>query len=512
MYGLRTINNQRRGQPARRYQKSMTAQVAVVDESLGRIVSAQRLKNNELQNRLVELRSANEKLVDENRTLKRMHKREEIAIKRFESQDSDMARLVKNHTDETNALRETIKKTKSENKKLYNTLIDKDEEIRALKKKCDELNKILGDKKLLDSVELSKQLEQAERDREHFKAKYDALEKKGEMLEKNHKHEIGVEVAHHRETQRQLKQLTAEMKEMKVRLEEKERALDIANIYTRQARQDDGGPLKPPPSTWKASSQSLNNNGGTAENTPRSRRNEKRHQKRNAPGRQQSKDDSALQSTRNTNRRSNSNEDDEQKDDFIRRQTELEQENRRLREAEARRERELELQREENERLERVAKKQREEQQQQEEKRQRQRRREEELAEKEAARRLEKEKEELEEEERRKRYISAEAANKATGHAVVADKSQKNELLSKLLLIDGNETSSSNGNSVKTNGNGNSNNDVAFNFASANNNAKVNGLPPKPSNGNGYNNRISSEVVENLHEGNIAHFLLLSLL
>ena len=39
------------------------------------------------------------------------------------------------------------------------------------------------------------------------------------MLEKNHKHEIGVEIAHHRETQRALQRVSEDNRELRVRLE-----------------------------------------------------------------------------------------------------------------------------------------------------------------------------------------------------------------------------------------------------------------------------------------------------
>jgi hypothetical protein len=45
------------------------------------------------------------------------------------------------------------------------------------------------------------------------------LERKVEMMEKNHKHEIGVEIAHHKETQKQVNKLNEEIKELKVKLE-----------------------------------------------------------------------------------------------------------------------------------------------------------------------------------------------------------------------------------------------------------------------------------------------------
>jgi len=41
------------------------------------------------------------------------------------------------------------------------------------------------------------------------------------MMEKNHKHEMGVEIAHHKEVQRSLLKLSDENRELKVKLEVK---------------------------------------------------------------------------------------------------------------------------------------------------------------------------------------------------------------------------------------------------------------------------------------------------
>ena len=41
------------------------------------------------------------------------------------------------------------------------------------------------------------------------------------MMEKNHKHEMGVEIAHHKEVQRSVLKLSEENRELKVKLEVK---------------------------------------------------------------------------------------------------------------------------------------------------------------------------------------------------------------------------------------------------------------------------------------------------
>lgn len=138
-------------------------------------MSAQRLKNNDLQNRIAEMSMAIEKLKEENRTLKRVHHREEAALKRLENQDNDVARLIRNHMEESNALKDIIKSVKNDNQRINKMLIDKDEEIRTLKKRHDDMKKIMSDKKLLDSAELSKKLEHSETLLKEYKTKSDVI-------------------------------------------------------------------------------------------------------------------------------------------------------------------------------------------------------------------------------------------------------------------------------------------------------------------------------------------------
>ncbi|CAF0850593.1 unnamed protein product [Brachionus calyciflorus] len=156
-------------------QRPFTEQVS---QTTMRIMSAQRLKNNDLNNRLKELTKELEKIKEENKLLQRVHKREEKALKNLENQEHDVSRMIRNHLDEANSLKETIKSLKSDNKRLTSTLIEKDEEIRAMKKKNDDMKKILNDKKLFDNVELNKKLDACEKDLETYKSKYEHLEKK----------------------------------------------------------------------------------------------------------------------------------------------------------------------------------------------------------------------------------------------------------------------------------------------------------------------------------------------
>lgn len=138
-------------------------------------MSAQRFKNNELQNRITELVSELEALKEEHRTMKRLHIREGQALKKHENHEVDISKMMKNHQEEQGILKEMNKKLKTENKRINTLLLEREEELRSVKKKNDEMKKIMNDKKLIDSFEISKKLEVAEKDLEEYKQKCEVI-------------------------------------------------------------------------------------------------------------------------------------------------------------------------------------------------------------------------------------------------------------------------------------------------------------------------------------------------
>ena len=139
-------------------------------------MSAQRFKNNELQNRITELNKEIDNLKEENRTLKRVHIREEIALKKHESHDTDISRMIKTHTEELGIVKELHKKSKAENKRINSLLLEREEDVRVAKKKNEEMKKIINDKKLMDTVDMSKKLELADKAMEEYKTKFEVIQ------------------------------------------------------------------------------------------------------------------------------------------------------------------------------------------------------------------------------------------------------------------------------------------------------------------------------------------------
>ena len=112
-----------------------------------------------------------EELKVENKTLKRVHIREEIALKKHENQDIDLAKMMKTHQEELTVVKDLNRKQQKENKRITALLMEREEDLRAYKKKADEMKKIINDKKLLDSVEITRKLEIIQKEMEEYKEK-----------------------------------------------------------------------------------------------------------------------------------------------------------------------------------------------------------------------------------------------------------------------------------------------------------------------------------------------------
>ena len=112
-----------------------------------------------------------EELKVENKTLKRVHIREEIALKKHENQDIDLAKMMKTHQEELTVVKDLNRKQQKENKRITALLMEREEDLRAYKKKADEMKKIINDKKLLDSVEITRKLEIFQKEMEEYKEK-----------------------------------------------------------------------------------------------------------------------------------------------------------------------------------------------------------------------------------------------------------------------------------------------------------------------------------------------------
>ncbi|CAG2213755.1 unnamed protein product [Mytilus edulis] len=203
-----------------------------VDNAVQRMLSSKNLRINELKNQLQDFRLNLDEMKEENKLLKKTQKRQEKALGKFENEESDIPQLLQRHNNEVRTLREQLKKTQDKYQRTDRYLRDAEDELDKTKNKLKKYKNLAEDKNLLERQELQKKVQQTEIDLEEKDVKVRDLEKHINHLNKNHRHELGIEIARHRDFQKQMESLRNDNEELQNRLKEKVKAVELANIYS----------------------------------------------------------------------------------------------------------------------------------------------------------------------------------------------------------------------------------------------------------------------------------------
>ncbi|VDI30836.1 Hypothetical predicted protein [Mytilus galloprovincialis] len=203
-----------------------------VDNAVQRMLSSKNLRINELKNQLQDFRLNLDEMKEENKLLKKTQKRQEKALGKFENEESDLPQLLQRHNNEVRTLREQLKKTQDKYQRTDRYLRDAEDELDKTKNKLKKYKNLAEDKNLLERQELQKKVQQTEIDLEEKDVKVRELEKHINHLNKNHRHELGIEIARHRDFQKQMESLRNDNEELQNRLKEKVKAVELANIYS----------------------------------------------------------------------------------------------------------------------------------------------------------------------------------------------------------------------------------------------------------------------------------------
>ncbi|XP_060602987.1 lebercilin-like isoform X2 [Ruditapes philippinarum] len=413
-----------------------------VDNITKRVLSARRLKINEIQNQNQELLLQLKDLKDENKLLKKTQHRADKALQKFEDRESDLPQLIQRQNNEVRSLKDQIRKWREKYEKTDRYLRDAEDELEKAKSKLKKLKTLADEKDLPERSELNKKLHNAELDMEAKDVKVKELERHIQNLEKNHRHQLGIERARHKDTQQQLTQLREENEKLNSTVKEKDKEIQMKNIYANRAAKPphrlpnsyNGTPHNTPPPRRRRPSLSE-----TDKMTPRDRAKQMEDKRREELRRQRELKQQHEKMKREKELRK-MKEEDERREEEMREMQETErreyEEREREMNAQAEREAEDRRMREERDRMKRDA----------EERKQRER----EKAEREDRERMKKEKREREERERRERERQEQERRAAEERkrmeeerkrfeddvSIQAERKKKDEILQKLREID----------------------------------------------------------------------------
>ncbi|KAM8779043.1 lebercilin isoform 2-T2 [Rhynchonycteris naso] len=196
------------------------------------VISSTLLQVSELQNKRTELQAKLAELLKENKTLKRLQYRQEKALSKFEDTENEISQFIAHHNSEIAALKECLRKSQEKERLCEKKLKNAEDELRSTKFSLEELKKIAEARHLPERDDLTKKLVTAELRLGNTERRIKELSEYLELSNKSFKRQLRAErkrayVAHNENNvlQKELQQLCHKLKE-------KEKELNVKNIYS----------------------------------------------------------------------------------------------------------------------------------------------------------------------------------------------------------------------------------------------------------------------------------------
>ncbi|KAK7108719.1 hypothetical protein V1264_016401 [Littorina saxatilis] len=211
---------------------SQTRSETHLDVVTKQLLSANRLKMNELYNKMEEMKKELRTVKDENKLYKRMQHKQEKALVKFEDRESELPQLIQAHTNEIRTLKDQVRRTREKYDKTDRYLRDAEDELETAKARLKKYKALAEQKDLEERSELDKKVNKAELAIEEKECKIKEVQRHLEMLKKNHRHELGIERARAKEIQKHLDDAEEAKAKLEAQVREKEKQLEAKNIYS----------------------------------------------------------------------------------------------------------------------------------------------------------------------------------------------------------------------------------------------------------------------------------------
>ncbi|XP_035000421.2 lebercilin [Hippoglossus stenolepis] len=196
-----------------------------------RMLSARLLKINELRNTLAELQQRTDELRKENRILRQLQFRQEKALQRYDDTESEISQLLSRHSNETQVLRERLRRTQERERAAERRLKESEEQLQRSQATIIRLKKLVDQRELGARDELSRKLEEEKTRAQEADRKIKELERSMELSNSSYQRQLAAERKKTISAQEEIRTLQEELERLTNRLKEKERELDATNIY-----------------------------------------------------------------------------------------------------------------------------------------------------------------------------------------------------------------------------------------------------------------------------------------
>uniref|UniRef100_A0A8C5WMH4 Lebercilin LCA5 n=1 Tax=Leptobrachium leishanense TaxID=445787 RepID=A0A8C5WMH4_9ANUR len=196
-----------------------------------RVLSARLLKINELRNEVTQLQMKLEELQKENKTLKKLQYRQEKALNKFEDTESEISQLISRHNNEIRALREHLRKSQEKERAAEKKLKETEDELYRTNTTLKKLKLLSENRQLAEREELTRKVDLLEIRLDERDRKVKDLEKNIELTQSSFQRQLQSERKKALDAQEENNVLKEELQRLTQKLKEKERELDVKNIY-----------------------------------------------------------------------------------------------------------------------------------------------------------------------------------------------------------------------------------------------------------------------------------------
>lgn len=199
-----------------------------------RVISARVHEISALQNDLAEKKAALENLHKENKLLLRLQARQEKELSKLQHQEGELPQILVRHAEEVRVLREQLRRSQEASHAAEKKLAEVREELHKMSGRTKELEGMAKKKDLMERVALTLELQQANDTINSKDRKIAELERNCEVLTKTHAQEVKALMSKNRTLAQEAEDLRETIQIAQRHLKEKEKELDVLNIYSQR--------------------------------------------------------------------------------------------------------------------------------------------------------------------------------------------------------------------------------------------------------------------------------------
>ncbi|XP_055909182.1 lebercilin-like protein [Eupeodes corollae] len=188
-----------------------SAFIPATTEVRQRVLSARRLRVKTFQNQLADAQQHISELAHENRMLRTLHKRQDLALSKYESTNAELPQLLHSHAEEVRVWQMKYRNLQTQNKELLFKLKQKESLILQLGDQNKHLTQLNKDKNLEDRQRLAEKVQQLETRLQEKETDMKLLARRLQLESKNSKKELFSEQKKRKEALIQLEKVKLEL-------------------------------------------------------------------------------------------------------------------------------------------------------------------------------------------------------------------------------------------------------------------------------------------------------------